>query len=55
MKAKEFESYTRGIAYHAIKFERGEIDGKTFVKALKVQLGTEVFDETKKILDEADN
>jgi len=51
MTAKEFESYTRGIAYHAIKFERGKITGDELIEALRVQLGDDVFEETVKIMD----
>jgi DNA polymerase III sliding clamp (beta) subunit (PCNA family) len=54
MTAKEFESYTRSIALNTIKLERGEMSQKDYVKTMKVILGKETFEETIKILDEAE-
>ena len=51
MTSKEFESYACGIAYHAIKFERGKINAEELLEALRVQLGDEIFEEAKKIMD----
>jgi hypothetical protein len=55
MTKDEFNSYNRGTAYHVIKFERGEIDGETLITALKVQLGSEVFEQAKSIMDNKNN
>jgi hypothetical protein len=51
MTLQEFKSYTRGMAYHVVKFERGEIDSDGLVEALRVQLGDEVFEEAESIMD----
>ncbi len=51
MTSKEFESYTRGIAYHVLKFKRGKIDGDELYEAMLVQLGKDTFEEAEKIMD----
>jgi len=52
MTAKEFESYTRGIAYHVLKFRHGKIDGDELYEALLVQLGRDTFEEVEMTMDE---
>ncbi|MCL1824107.1 MAG: hypothetical protein FWG44_07885 [Oscillospiraceae bacterium] len=55
MTAKEFESYVRGIAYHAEKFKRGKINGDELYEALQILIGKEAFIEAKEIMDENEN
>jgi len=52
MTSKEFESYTRGIAYHILKFKQGKISGDELYEAMLVQLGQDTFKEAEKIMDE---
>ncbi|MCL1865930.1 MAG: hypothetical protein FWF82_00810 [Oscillospiraceae bacterium] len=54
MTTKEYESLTCGIALNAIRFDRGEMDKKTFMKNLKIILGKDVFEKTIAIMDEDD-
>jgi len=48
----KFKSYTRGIAYHTLRFKQGIIRGDEFYEAIKVILGEDVFKEVEKIMDE---
>ena len=52
MTAKEFESYTRGIANSTIKLERGLITKEQHILDMKVILGKDIFKETAEIIDE---
>ena len=53
MTKQEFESFSRGIAYDVIRFQRKEIDGDELCVAVKVKLGNDVFNEAEKIIDES--
>jgi hypothetical protein len=39
------------MAYQAIKFKRGEIDGEEFFAVLQASFGEDVFKEAEAILD----
>ncbi|MCL1881561.1 MAG: hypothetical protein FWF76_05225 [Oscillospiraceae bacterium] len=55
MTERELKNYTRGIAYQALKFEKGEISGIELITVLKATLGEDVFAEARKILVESQN
>jgi len=55
MTTKEFESLTGALALNTIRYDRGEIDKKTFVQNTKVILGKEAFQRAIEIIDELDD
>jgi len=52
MTSKEFESYTRGIAYHVLRFKEGMINAEELYEAMLVQLGRDTFEAAAKIIIE---
>jgi hypothetical protein len=52
MTEREYRNYTRGIAYHAIKFERNKIDNKQFLIAMRSLLGEEAIKEAEALVEE---
>ncbi|MCL1831848.1 MAG: hypothetical protein FWG45_02920 [Oscillospiraceae bacterium] len=49
MTTKEFEAFTRGIAYQTVLFERGEIDARQYAKSVRMTLGNEAFKQVENI------
>jgi hypothetical protein len=53
MTPHEFNSFRRAIAYQAIEFEQGNIDKEKYLESLLVQIGDDIFEETKKIIEKS--
>lgn len=55
MTKEEFDRYRSGIAYHAVKFQKNEIDKKEMLKALRVSIGEDIFIQTKELIEKLEN
>jgi len=48
---EEFKSFKNSIAYHAVRFDKGEIDKDELITALEVSLGSDTFKEVTETIE----
>jgi len=48
---EEFKAFKNSIAYHALRFDRGEIDKTELITALEVTLGSDTFKEVAETIE----
>jgi len=51
MTKEEFKAFKSMLAYHAIRFEKGEIDKEELITALEVSLGSDTFQEVAETIE----
>jgi hypothetical protein len=51
MTELEYRNYTRGIAYHAMKYAQEKIDTKQFLIAMSSLLGEEALKEAEELVE----
>jgi len=54
MTTEEFKRFRSGIAYQAIKFQKGLIDKKEMITVLRASLGEDVFEEMKDLIEKVE-
>jgi hypothetical protein len=54
MTKEELKNYTRGIAYNALRFERGQINSEELLSFLRISCGKEAYEEAEEEMEVLD-